>query len=93
MELYQFNKNVISRYESHIEDGMYFLFNVEQNKYWTGNTSSYVLLNNFRYKTSIEQVLENSIEYFELDKNSIENTLRQLVDDLVRKGFIDKYDD
>ena len=72
---------------------MYFLFNVKQNKYWMGNTSSYVLLNNFRHKTSIEQALEGSIEYFELDKNLIEATLKQLVDDLVKKGFIDKYDD
>lgn len=90
--LYQFNKNVIARYESHIKDGMYFLFNIQQNEYWMGNTSSYVLLNNFRYKNSIKTVIEESLEYFDIDKNSLEKTLIKMIDDLVKKGFIDKYD-
>ena len=90
--LYQFNKNVIARCESHIKDGMYFLFNIQQNEYWMGNTSSYVLLNNFRYKNSIKTVIEESLEYFDIDKNSLEKTLIKMIDDLVKKGFIDKYD-
>ena len=91
-DLYQFNRNVIARYESNIEDGMYFLFNIQKNEYWTGNTSSYVLLNNFRYKTSIEKIVEENIGYFDIDKTSIENKLKQLVKDLLKKGFLDKYD-
>ena len=91
-DLYKFNKNVIARYESHIEDGMYFLFNIQKNEYWMGNTSSYVLLNNFRHKNSIEKVIEENIEYFDIDKNSVENTMKGMVEDLVKKGFMDKYD-
>lgn len=92
-KLYKFNKDVVTRFESRIEDGMYFLFNVSRNELWTGNTSSYVLLNNFKRKMSVKTALDNSFENFDLDYSELKNMLLQLVEDLVAKGFLDCYDE
>ncbi len=92
-KLYKFNPNVVTRFESHIEDGMYFLFNVANNELWTGNTSSYVLLNNFKHKMSLKSALDNSFDNFDLEYSDLENTLSELVLDLVAKGFLDCYEE
>jgi hypothetical protein len=92
-KLYKFNENVVTRYESRIDDGMYFLFNVANNELWTGNTSSYVLLNNFKQKMSIKLALDNSFDNFDLDYSELENVLVSLVNDLVARGFVDSYDE
>ena len=92
-KLYKFNKDVVTRFESRIEDGMYFLFNVSRNELWTGNTSSYVLLNNFKRKMSVKSALDSSFDNFDLEYSALEKMLSQLVDDLVAKGFLDCYDE
>lgn len=92
MQFYKFNSNVASRYESHINEGMYFLFNVKNGDIWTGNTSSYVLLNNFKSKMSVEDAVKLSAQNFDIGIKDLEINLSKLAEELAKKGFLDSYD-
>lgn len=90
---YELNKNVLIRYEQNISNGTLFVYDACEDKLWLGNHSSYLVLRLLRKKCSLQFILKNCREYFSEINNEVqEKAILELLNELITKGFIIKYE-
>ncbi len=76
-------------YKLDIDQGMYWLFNIEEGTYFDLNEVSYFELSLFDGKTSYDKICENVIsKYNSEDSQVIIEDLKELVENLHKKGII-----
>lgn len=91
-KLYKMDSNVLMRYESNIESGMFFMYNIATDTLWTGNLSSYVVLRLLTKTMSLQQLYTACRDCFvDIEEKDLILTIQNLLDNLVQKGFIIEY--
>lgn len=76
-------------YKLDIDQGMYWLFNIEEGTYFDLNEISYFELSLFDGKTSYDKICEKIIsKYNSEDSQVITEDLKELVKNLHKKGII-----
>lgn len=82
----QFSSNALRRYEQNVQDGTYFLYNIDSKELWTGNEAAFRLLNLINGKTRLKEIYKKSKALFK--ENGI-NVIRDSVDAILIE-LIDK---
>jgi hypothetical protein len=84
------NKNILKRYEHNIKDGVLFLFDVETEEIWTGNSSSNDVIALIDGKKNLKNI------YAELQKifigyayEELRESFDSLLQELIDKKFLE----
>lgn len=90
-DVYILNKSVIKRFEHNIKDGVLFLYNVDTNTTWIGNSSSLDLIRLIEKKYSIGEIYNTMQSLFiEYDYEIIKSYINNIFTQLLSKNFIEK---
>lgn len=83
-------KNILKRYEHNVRDGVLFLFNIETEALWTGNSSSndlVKLIDGNRTLKDIYLALKQSFEGYEYEE--LRENFDEVINDLLNKNFLE----
>ena len=85
----EINKNVLKRFEPNLNDGTVFLFDIKNEKFWTGNAAVDCLLRLIDGETNLAQIYDALLEVFE--GYSVEEVMASydsVISGLLEKGFL-----
>lgn len=83
------NKSVLKRFEPNLEDGTVFLFNVENETFWSGNIAVDCFLRLIDGQSSLNEIYNNLLEIFEdYTEEEIINSYDSIVKTLIDKEFL-----
>ena len=82
--------NILKRYEHNIENGVLFLYNVETEALWTGNSSSNDFIKFIDGKRNLKNIYLDVHSIFEeYEYEEIKNSLDSMINDLIKKDFLE----
>lgn len=87
-DIVKFNKAVLMRYEPSIQEGIFFLYNVDSESFWSGNKDSYNLLKLIDGKTSFYEICKNLTSLYNSNENEIIDSSSLIIEELVEKNFL-----
>ena len=83
------NKNVLKRFEPNLEDGTLFLFNVQTEKYWSGNAAVDCLIRMLDGQNTLQTIYDYLFEIFEnYTKEEICESFDNIIKILLEEGFL-----
>lgn len=83
------NKNVLKRYEHNLNDGTVFLFDIEREEVWMGNSAADCLLRLIDGEVSLEEIYAYLFPLFEdFSNEELKESFDGIVKSLVDKGFL-----
>lgn len=72
-----------------IDEGMYWLFDIEEGSYFDMNETSYFIISQFDGKKPLSQIKEEFItRYHDADSSTVTNDFDELVKDLIDKEVL-----
>lgn len=83
-------KNILKRYEHNAKDGVLFLFDVETNTLWTGNSSTNDLVKLIDGNKTLKDIyleLQESFEGYEY--RELKEGFDEIISDLLSKNFLE----
>lgn len=84
------SKNTLKRFEHNIEDGVLFLFNVETEEVWLGNTSSNDLIRLIDGQRTLKEIYISLMPLFEGYKyDVVKESFNSIVSELKDKHFLE----
>jgi|GEM_PF-3617177 len=84
-----FSFNVLRRYEHNINNGTYFLYHIKSKEMWTGNRSSFEMLNIIDGKKRLKDIYrESQLVFSDFSINDIKNSINCILNELIAKNFI-----
>lgn len=87
------NKNVLKRFEQDIKDGTLFLFDLETEGVWVGNSSSNDLIKLLDGKRTLKEVYTGLQKEFEgYEYTELKNCFDSIIKDLLDKQFLEYVD-
>lgn len=83
------NKNVLKRYEHNLNDGTVFLFDIEREDVWMGNSAADCLLRLVDGETSLGEIYAYLFPLFEgFSSEELKKSFDDIVKNLVNRGFL-----
>lgn len=83
-------KNILKRYEHNMDNGVMFLFDVETEELWTGNSSSYDLIKLINGQRTLKEIYSTLVPIFEgYDYSELRESFDSLILDLTNKKFLE----
>lgn len=81
---------ILKRFEQNLDDGVLFLYNVNTNDNWTGNASSFYLINLIDSKRTLKEIYTKLVPLFEnYNYEEIKQSFDDLLIGLIKKGFLE----
>lgn len=85
----EINKNVLKRFEPNLNDGTVFLFDMKNEKFWTGNAAVDCLLRLIDGESDLAQIYSALMEMFEgYTVEEVIESYDSVISSLVEKGFL-----
>lgn len=83
------NKNILRRFEHNINDGVLFLFDVETEKLWIGNSSTNDLVKLIDGEKTLKEIYSKLQSVFEdFSYNELKESFDEIIDELIDKEFL-----
>lgn len=88
--VFKLSDNILKRFETSIDDGVMFLFNVDTNEVWSGSFTTKYLINSLDGRKTLDEVYQELFLIFEgVEFNDIVESYNSIVVDLLDKNFIE----
>lgn len=86
----KFNKYILKRYEANLKDGVLYLYNVDNEDIWIGNSSSKDLIDEIDGIKTLDEIYQKMYLIFEgYDKSEVENSINAILEELIKRGILE----
>lgn len=83
------NKNVLKRFEPNLDEGTVFLFNIENETYWSGNAAVDCFIRLLDGESTLQNIYDNLLEIFEgYSQDEIINSYDNIIETLINQDFL-----
>lgn len=82
--------HILKRFEQNLDDGVMFLYNVNTDENWTGNSSSFHLIKLINGKRTLKETYNELLPLFEdYDSEEVKQSFNLLLENLISKKFLE----
>lgn len=85
----EINRNVLKRFEPNLNDGTVFLFDMKNEKFWTGNSAVDCFLRFVNGKNTLDDIYNQLLQLFEdYTAEEVISSYELVINGLIEKGFL-----
>lgn len=85
----EINRNVLKRFEPNLNDGTVFLFDMKNEKFWTGNSAVDCFLRFVNGKNTLDDIYNQLLQLFEdYTAEEVISSYELVITGLIEKGFL-----
>ena len=85
----ELNRSVLKRFEPNLGDGTVFLFNVENETFWSGNVAVDCFLRFIDGKLTLGEIYSSLLEIFEdYSEEEVIQSYNEIINELIKKEFL-----
>lgn len=85
----EINRNVLKRFEPNLNDGTVFLFDMKNEKFWTGNSAVDCFLRFVNGENTLDDIYNQLLQLFEdYTAEEVISSYELVITGLIEKGFL-----